>query len=122
MGYEDWKWEYGEWSYELGAAEAGWLAFGEWEFTAAWGAGNESGHIDIYVVEYRYLKGGRVRENKIISLRNHEKIGGSLHIWRLKRFMKPAIAKTAIARGKIPWTYTVLITLKPNFSNQPFRI
>ena len=56
MGYEDWKWEYGEWPHELGTAEAGWLAFGEWEFTAAaWGEWDKVGNVDIYVVEYGYL-------------------------------------------------------------------
>jgi hypothetical protein len=52
VGYEDWKWEYGEWSYELGAPEAGWLAIREWEFAAAWGAGEEGGDVDVYVDEY----------------------------------------------------------------------
>ena len=52
MGFEGRKWEYGEWSRELGTAKAGWLAFGEWELTAAaWGERDEGGDVNIFVVE-----------------------------------------------------------------------
>lgn len=50
MGYEDWKWEYGEGPYELGTTKAGWLALRRWEFPAAWRPGEEGRDIDIYVI------------------------------------------------------------------------
>jgi hypothetical protein len=50
VGFEGRKWEYGEWSCELGTAKAGWFAFGEWELTAAaWGERDEGGDVNIYV-------------------------------------------------------------------------